>query len=175
MNYLCRMRKIYLFFRHFYRRLSRVISFIPIIWRGYDFDYTTAIDLFRYQLNRTADFLDSDRACTVEAKNNAKKIRTATRLLKLTYDDHYAMECFNEMERLYGKSNMEFVPIDDKVGDDALYTILFWYGDTKPTEEELVEIEATEKILSEKSKKKQMKAESLVWRYIGHNIRNWWD
>ena len=63
-----------------FRRLKRVWDFLPIIWKGYDFDYRHAVDLFKYQLERTADFMESDRAMTVDADIRAKRIRTAIEL-----------------------------------------------------------------------------------------------
>ena len=69
--------------KQFIRRVKRTYAFLPIIWRGYDFDYRYAIDLFSYQLERTADFMESDRAMTVDAKVRAKRIRTAIELLNM--------------------------------------------------------------------------------------------
>ena len=37
------------------------------------------------------------------------------------------------------------------------------------------EINLTQNILVEKSRKKQKKAEKLLWEFIGHNIKHWWD
>ena len=41
--------------KRFFRKLKRVWDFIPIIWKGDDYDYQYSIDLFKYQLDRTAD------------------------------------------------------------------------------------------------------------------------
>ena len=73
----------------FFRRLKRVWDFLPIIWKGYDFDYAHAIGLFKYQLERTADLLESDKAYTVNSNIHAQKIRTAIRLIDIVYDDEY--------------------------------------------------------------------------------------
>ena len=34
--------------KQFFRRLKRTIDFLPIIWKGFDFDYRYAIELFQY-------------------------------------------------------------------------------------------------------------------------------
>ena len=45
-------------------RLKRLIEFITVIWRGYDWDYGSSIDIYKYQLTRTAEYLESDKAKT---------------------------------------------------------------------------------------------------------------
>ena len=119
--------KIYSNITWFFRRLKRVWDFLPIIWKGYDFDYSHAIELFKYQLERTADLLESDKAYTVNSNIHAQKIRTAIRLMDIVYDEEY-MEDFYE-----GKLTIK----------EAI--------------------------------KKQDKARKILWKFIEHNIRHWWD
>ena len=38
--------------RRKYQQIKRVIDFLPIIWNGFDFDYTYSIQLFKKQLER---------------------------------------------------------------------------------------------------------------------------
>ena len=63
------------------QQIKRVIDFFPLIWNGFDFDYRYALDLFKKQLERQVKFMESDRAMTLDAKNNAQKIKTAIRLM----------------------------------------------------------------------------------------------
>lgn len=101
--------------KQFIRRVKRTYAFLPIIWKGYDWDYGYAIELFRYQLERTADFLESDRAVTMDAHLHAQKIRTAVRLIDMVYGD------------------------------------------------EMISFE------------RWKKAERILWKFISHNIKHWWD
>ena len=73
-------------------RIKRVIDFLPLIWNGFDWDYSYAIQLFQKQLERTASFLESDKAMTLDAKMNAQKIRTAIRLMDIVYEERYVDE-----------------------------------------------------------------------------------
>ena len=163
------------FFRRKYRQISRVIDFLPLIWKGFDFDYRYSIDLFKHQLKRTADHLESDRAMSMSAGDDAKRIRTAIELLDKVYDEEYGMEYMDQLESKYGKSNIEFVEIDelDKKGDPYYKMVERYEKDY--TAPELLEIEKERKYLMNLSSKKQEKAEKLVWRFISHNIRDWWD
>jgi len=74
------------------QQIKRVIDFFPLIWSGFDFDYRYSLDLFKKQLERTASFLESDKAYTLSAKTNAQKIRTAIRLIDIVYDETYVDE-----------------------------------------------------------------------------------
>ena len=163
------------FFRRKYRQISRVIDFLPLIWKGFDFDYRYSIDLFKHQLKRTADHLESDRAMSMSAGDDAKRIRTAIELLDKVYDEEYGMEYMDQLESKYGKSNIEFVEIDelDKKGDPYYKMVERYEKDY--TVPELLEIEKEKKYLMNLSSKKQERAEKLVWRFISHNIRDWWD
>jgi hypothetical protein len=75
-----------------YQQIQRVIDFLPMIWSGNDWDYLYSLNLFQKQLERTATYLESDKAVTQNAKIQAQKIRTALRLMDIVYDDTYITE-----------------------------------------------------------------------------------
>ena len=83
------------------RQIKRVIDFLPLIWNGFDFDYRYATDLFRKQLERIADEMESDRGRLENAKTNAQKIRTAIRLMDKVYDEEYGCESKNKQKRAH--------------------------------------------------------------------------
>ena len=114
--------------KRFFRRVKRVIDFLPIIWKGEDYDYYYSIELFQYQLKRTADFLESDKAFTSDAIETASRVRTAAELLDRVYNDYYLQQ----------------IDWDDKEG------------------------------LS-RALEQDAKAERILWKFIAHNIRHWWD
>lgn len=153
-----------------YNQLKRVIDFLPLIWRGYDFDYRYALDLFKYQLKRSADFLESDKAMTIESKNNASRIRTFIKLMDKIYDGDYSTGYQEELEKLYGEKVLDwhFIPTEENDGSSYLkYEYKFWGN------QEEIQIKHDE--LFKKSQIKEKRAEELLWRYLHHNIRNWWD
>jgi len=156
--------------RYYYRKLKRLIQFIPHIWRGYDFDYRYAIDLFSYQLTRTANFLESGKSYTVNADMHARKIRTAIDLMKKVYEDEYEMEWMDRLQEIYGPSVLDWWFEDTGKGDGSSY-LRCVYEKWDNTEE----VEAKKKELVKASQEKQKKAERILWAYIHHNIRYWWD
>jgi len=158
------------FFSRKYRQIERVIDFLPMIWNGFDFDYRYAIELFEKQLERTADFMESDRAMTVDADKRAKRIRTAVALLKKTYDEEYGCEYQDKLKALYGDNVMDWRFEQTEYNNDTSY--LKWEYEYWNNADEIKRVNDE---LFKASQAKQRKAEDLVWRYIGHNIRGWWD
>ena len=114
--------------KRFIRRVRRVIDFLPIIWKGEDWDYYYSIELFQYQLKRTADFLESDKAYTVSAKATASRIRTAVELLDRVHNTYY-------------------LDISD------------W----------------SDPISMKEAMAQHTKAKRILWKFIEHNIDQWWD
>jgi len=157
--------------KNFFLRVRRVLNYIPIVWNTYDWDYHSAIDVFKYQLERIADHLDSDDAVTVDAKYNAQRIRTTIRLMDRVFDDYYAMEYMDTLNEMYGRSSFEFVPI--KVGDEFTerYEVKqVW--ESGVTHEEIEEFHTK---LFKASQEKQKKAERILWKLLHENIRTWGD
>lgn len=164
------MREMVYMMKRFLRRVRRVIDFIPIIWNGEDYDYRYATEIFSYQLKRTAEFLESNKAYTVSAKASASRIRTAVELLGKVYNEEYACEYQDKMKELYGENVLNWVFIDTGDGDGSSY--LRYEFEKWDNAEEVQRM--MNKLFSE-SHKKQERAHKLVWKFIGHNIRHWWD
>ena len=156
--------------KQFFRKLKRVWQFLPHIWRGYDFDYIYSIDLFKYQLERTADFMESDKAMTVDANVRAKRIRTAIKLLNKVYDEDYGCEYQTKMKELYGSTILDFWFEDTGKGDGSSYLRQVW-----EFRDDSSDVEKVFDKLFKESQEKQKRAEKLVWEFISHNIRGWWD
>jgi len=156
--------------RQFFRRLKRLIQFIPYIWKGVDYDYRSAIDLFSYQLSRTADFLESDKAYSTAALQDASRIRTAVDLLERVYEGEYDIEYVDQMKAIYGPDVLDFWFEDtgDGTGSKYLRTLYEKWDNAD-------EVEAKLRELQQISHNKQEKAHALVWNFIAHNIRHWWD
>jgi len=152
------------------QQIKRVIDFLPLIWNGFDFDYRYSIELFRKQLERQAKFMESDRAMTLSAKQNASKIRTAIRLMDKVYDEEYGCEYQDKLKELYGERVLDWWFEDAGRGDDSSY-LRHEYEKWDNSEE----IKEVQKKLFLESKEKQKRAHKLLWDFIEHNIKYWWD
>ena len=160
-------------FKRKYRQVKRVLDFLPIIWRGFDFDYQYAIELFKHQLIRTEKFMSSPNTVTVNANSRAKKIKTAIELLNKVYDEEYGSEYQEQMKSIYGNNVLEWVfeEIEDTGRGDRPYYLTYEYEKWENKDE----VKETFDKLFKQSQDKQKRAEKLVWEFISHNIRGWWD
>ena len=158
------------FFKRKYLQIERVIDFLPIIWKGFDFDYHYSLELFKKQLERQAKFFDSNNAYSSEAKTNSQKIRTAIRLMDKVYDDEYEMEWIDKFEEQFGKEALdwEFEDTGDGTGSSFI-TQKYHKWDNA---EEIRKVKTT---LVKQSREKQKRAEELLWKFIGHNLKYWWE
>ena len=146
------------------RQIKRVIDFLPLIWNGFDYDFIYSIELFRKQLERQVDFLESDTANTLSAKTNAQKIRTAIRLMDKVYNEEYASEYMIQIDKLYGTTHYDIT--------DGEFTL---WNENAVDAEHQKEINEVRYQMMIHYRNKQNRAHKLLWDFIEHNIQRWWD
>jgi ketol-acid reductoisomerase len=156
-------------FKRKYRQIERTLSFLPLIWKGYDWDYRYAIDLFQHQLKRTERSI-RENGIHVGNQNTASRIKTAIRLMDKVYDEEYGCEYQDKLKELYGENVLDWWFEDTGKGDDSSY-LRYEYEKWDNSEE----IKKVERKLFLESKNKQKRAHKLLWDFIEHNIQNWWD
>lgn len=163
------------FFTNNYRKIHNIIRWIPIMWKQYDFDSQYAIEVFKFQLQKTAKFLESDRAVTMCAKQRAMRIRTVIKLMDKVYDKEYGCEYQDKLKEMYGDDVLDFhfTPLEDKPG----YSEMNWKFEKDETKSEELrnEIREVHDRLFKESHEKQKKAHRILWTLIEHNIQSWWD
>jgi len=160
-------------------QIKNVFRWLPIIWKQYDFDYNYSLEVFKFQLQKQAEFLESDRAVTLCAKDKAKRIRTVIKLMDKVYEDDYSMEYVDKLKELYGKDVLEvsFVETDDTTFNDfsgkteKLFSMRYKYE----TWDNVDEIKKVKEQLIKGSHDKQMRAHKILWSLIEKDIRDWWD
>jgi hypothetical protein len=158
------------FFKRKYQQIQRVIDFLPMIWNGFDFDYSYSVQLFKKQLERQAKFFESDKSYSDRSKQDASRIRTAIRLMDKVYDEEYSSEYQDKLKQLYGDDAFDWQFEDTGRGDETSF-IKYRYEDWDNAEE----ISQVQKKLFLESKEKQKRAHKLLWDFIEHNIQYWWD
>jgi hypothetical protein len=161
------------FFRRKWWQIRNLFRWIPVIWGQFDFDYHYSIDVFKFQLEKTADFMESDKACTLDAKHRASRIRMVLRLMDKVYSEEYACEYQSQLEELYGKNALDWNFVDSGKGDGSSQMV---YSYEKYSDKDLVkEIDTLKDELFLKSREKQIRAHKLLWELVEHNILGWWD
>ena len=162
-------------FRRKWRQIKRVVDFLPIIWKGYDWDYHYAVELFQHQLKRTAKEIRTN-GNNIDKKNVASRIETAVEFLEKVYEEEYAFEYMRKIEETYGPSRIEIRELDEIDNQSKWITSeMIDVYEREYTEQELQLIEDEKDNLRNESFAKQKKAHKLLWNYIEHNIERWWD
>jgi hypothetical protein len=156
--------------KSYYRRVKRTLEFLPIIWKGYDFDYRHALDLFHYQLSRTADFMDSDKAYSVRAKQDARRLRMILDLMKKVYDEEYRMQHFDQMEEIWGNYESIWEPIKN---GNYRYGGMKWELANTPEKEKEADLMFSK--LAKEAEGKHQRAKKLLWDLVHHNLEHFWD
>ena len=162
-------------FKRKYRQIQRVIDFLPVIWNGFDFDYSYSLELFKKQLERQAKFLESGRAMSLSAKDNASRIRTAIRLMDKVYNDEYEVEYIEHIEKLYGKTVYDWVELEEKDEDGKTYHEMIQWNEFALSSKHQEDIDEVKKEMMLLSIGRQNRAHKLLWDFIEHNIQKWWD
>jgi hypothetical protein len=146
-----------------YKKLKRLIRYIPLIWNSEDFDYRYSLELFKIKLEDIASFLESDKAWSARAKHDASRIRMVLRLMDKVYEEEYSIEWIEEIKKIYGNDILDF-----KIENTYLK---YKYEDLHNAKE----IEYKKREFFYKSLEKQKRAHKLLWKLIEHNIQHWWD
>jgi hypothetical protein len=167
-------------FKRAVARVKNVVKWARFGARVYDFDYHYAIEAFVLQLEAMADFMESDRAYTVEAKKHAQEIREAAEELKRVYDDEYALAYFDRLQEKWGTWEFVFEPTEQTFHnpisgkEEETYTMEKRF--LRPmTPEQLAEYERDHKQWMEECRAEQERREDEIWQRIRHQIRGWWD
>lgn len=150
-------------------QIKNVIKWLPVIWNQYDFDKQYALDVFKFQLAKIADYLESDKAMTTSAKRNAQQIRTVLRLFH-KIDEEYGYEYQDRLKEKYGPNVIEWWFEDTGKGDGSSY--LRHEYEKWPNASE---VEKDETLWFKESIEKEKKAKALVWKLISNQIDGWWD
>ena len=157
------------FFKRKYQQIKRTIEFLPLIWNSYDFDYSYALDLFKKQLERIADNLETNPV-GLSAPIKAQKIRTAIRLMDKVYNEEYFHQYMDKLKEIYGENAFDWWFEDSGKGDGSSY-LRYEYEKWDNAEE----ISEMRRKLVKESIDKQKRAHKLLWDFIEHNIQSWWD
>lgn len=149
-------------------QIKNVIKWLPKIWNQYDFDYSYSIEVFKFQLEKQADYLESDKAITENSKNDASRIRMILRLMDKVYDHDYGIEYQKQFEEIYGKDLLDIKFINKLHGLKHMYEL-------NEDEDKVREMDQVKRNLFLNSQEKQNRAHKLLWDLVEHNIQNWWD
>ena len=156
-----------------YRQIKNVIDWIPVLWNQFDFDYHYSLDVFKHQLLKQAQFMESSRAACVNSHINAEKIRMVVRLMDKVYNEEYATEYQERLANEFGKDVLDFH--FEKTNNSEYSTLKFKYETGLKYYYIKDQIKEKHYQYFMESQEKQERAHRLLWKLIEFYIRGWWD
>ena len=160
--------------RRKWRQIKNVISWIPVVWKQFDFDYMYSLEVFKHQLLKQAKFMESDKAYGVNSHIDAQKIRMVVRLMDKVYDEDYTLEYQQRLKDTYGEDVDELV--FEEIPDRPDFNTMKWNYEVDEKYESLrEEIRENKDKWFKESHEKQERAHKLLYKLLEFYIRGWWD
>lgn len=160
------------------RKISRIVWWIPVLWKDEDWDHRYILTILDKKLERTRDAIKNGHGDDEQWINpRCAEIDEARDLLSIVLKDEFVESEFNSFYEKYGHIKMIDREVDPKTGCircDMVYEKTIMPDGT--INKEILE-EAHEEIrrLSAIEEERRGEAYQKLFSSISKNIRNWWD
>lgn len=156
-------------FKHFYRFIGKLFSYGRLLWIDFDFDWIYLLKIMKLKMTRMASAMDN--GMTVSSPRHAKELRHAVAVIDRIIADDYDKLGYEKLEEKYGKTNWQFLPIENSNFSELLIEREKAKKGTPEYDEEYKE---TKKIMvnAERQRKADIK---YLFEYITKHIEGWWD
>jgi len=140
--------------KHFFRRIKRIIDYIPILWKNEDFDYGYILELLAYKLKRTREHIMEHKIIFDYAAVCDQMLEVENQIKAVQADEWM---------------DKEFEEFYNKIGDtDMIFKWDIIKKRSPETKQEYIEL-----------LEKRYKTTEVEWEWLFHllkdNMRNWWD
>jgi len=153
--------------KRFYRKIKNILSWMPILWENYEWDYVYLLKIIKKKLELMEDFyLHSEQAYSLDSEKTADDIREAIAILDRMIECDYlsvALEKFDEKYPDYEWGKFDTKPVEGRT--DAVE----WVNDM--TEEQQKLFRECGKISDDME---NLDYEAF-FNYLKNRLRFWWD
>ena len=104
-----------IFIKNIIRGFKNLYIWIPIIWMDRNYDYRYLINIQLKKMEEMYKWFSNSNNTHISDKDRlhiCSRLKTAIKLTKLVYDEHYLLEYQDKIEKLYGKSKIVFKEYD---------------------------------------------------------------
>lgn len=156
--------------REFFRSISRVVAWLPILWKDRDWDYYYLEQILKFKLRRMADCIESN-ALIVGYSRVVKQIRYAVYLIDRVQQDVDQTKEFGKFQEKWGKPEYSFKPSPRGKGYSQLVTTY-----PKGTTPELHGQADSDYIqMMRRVADKEEELHERLYNHIRKYVRGWWD
>lgn len=144
---------------HFGERIQRIIAYIPILWKVFDFDWSSILIILKFQLSRVRRSIEKGYHSKRSIRRDSKRIRTCELLIDRILADSYIDKEYDALSAKYKHLRGEFglnwrEGISEKVQKEYHDQFL---------------------ILSTKENMMQKQDLDLLGKYFSKYLRCWWS
>lgn len=162
--------------KRFFRKLTNLIDWLPVIWNDYPYDYSSIYTILDKKLNKMLVFFESGNVWQSDEslKPTIKELKLVISLLDKIREDFYGLEYMEYLEE-----DMEFIPIEN----DDCYELEFklkkdnldeyfkkYHVKNIPTD-----FTERKKLAIQISRKKEEQCKRLFFKLLNDKIERWWD
>lgn len=83
----------------FFIKLNRCIKYIPVLWNIYDFDYTSALEVYIFQLKRVYDAMENGHA--IHSRTQMRQFKQYILSLERLRDDFNEDQILKELDKRF--------------------------------------------------------------------------
>lgn len=87
--------------KQFFRKVIKIIQYVPTLWNDYDWDYSYIYKLLKYKLERSHDAIDDGFELPKSRNERLKPLKRCIILLENLIRDNY---CERELNNYYSKN-----------------------------------------------------------------------
>jgi len=151
----------------FFESMSRLLAYIPIIWKIRDWDYAYSLDLFRFSLSRLKKSIKNGYHADTEGL--IRKIEIAEGLLKRITKNDY---CKYEIKKHYEKWGYPELT-RKKINSELSYGI-FSHKNVNNKEDQEKERKEFKRIMDKQDYLKKYD-KHFLFKLLEKHIETWWD
>ena len=157
-------------FAKFFDRMVKIVQYIPILWKDYDWDHMYFFVLMQYKLKRMRQRILKNNMI-VRAEEIAAQIKHAEDLIEKWLNDDFCKEEYEAHEKKWGEMVDLSTPLDDGSG--------LWEWDMsreKCTTPELKQQESDESMaIHNKCEQERQKCLDDIFNHLRNHVQEWWD
>jgi len=145
------------------RRIKKIIDYIPILWKDFDWDDSYLYILMRYKLSRMEKVIR--KGYSIDAEKHANEILHAIELLDRIIDNDYCEKAFDLYDKKWGE--LDWIPVN---GGNRLngHVNAKTEEEKKQCAKEFDEIIKRERHLAERDW-------NCFWKFMRKHSLKWWD
>ena len=161
------MKNIIWEIKRFFKRITNVLSWIPILWSVQWYEYDNFYVIVRFTLVKMIKHFKSFHVQYIGIERDIELMELCIRLIDRVKDDYYTDKLIDEISEKYGDLKMTTTPSDSEL----FYIADFTYEKIIISEE--VDEEDRRQI-RKKWEARGDKARALLFRILNERLHRWW-